>query len=191
MTRGKRFHRTLSGLALLATLAASYPLAASQRLTPASQPLGGGADRFALGAARTVGSILAYSRWPVAPDPVRLCVIGSASHAARLDGPLPGGITVSRRDFPASAPDLAAACDALYLGNLPLPVMRAATGAVRGRPVVTIAENDPACRSEAMFCLAVGDAALSFEINIDAISRSTVRIDPRVLRIARGYQDAG
>jgi hypothetical protein len=191
MKRGKRFHGTLGGLALLATLAGPHAVAASPGLTQASLPIGGGAGRFALAAARTVGSILAYSRWPVAPDPVRLCVVGVAAHVARLNGALPGGIVVSRRDFPTGTTDLGAACDALYLGNLPLSEMRAATRAVRGKPVVTIAENDPACRGEAMFCLVFGDAALSFEMNIDAISRSPVRIDPRVLRMTRGYQDAG
>jgi hypothetical protein len=187
MKRGTQFFRTLSRMALLAALAASCPLAAAPPLTEINLPLSSGPDRFALGAARTVGSILAYSRWPAAPDPVRLCVIGAASHAALLNGPLPGGITVSRRNLPAGSSDAAIMCDALYLGNLPLSEMRATIGTVRGRPVVTIAEDDPDCRSEAMFCLVFGQAALSFEMNIDAISRSAVRIDPRVLRMARGY----
>lgn len=58
--------------------------------------------------------------------------------------------------------------------------------AVRGNPVVTIAEDDRDCAGGAMFCLLFAPQTLSFQLNIDAVSRSTVRIDPRVLRVAKG-----
>lgn len=63
------------------------------------------------------------------------------------------------------------------------------TTTVRGAPIVTIAENDPACRSEAMFCLVFLEDAMAFQLNIDAVSRSGVRIDPRVLRMSQGGYD--
>lgn len=146
-----------------------------------------GSDALAQGAARLVGSILAYSRWPSSPSPVRLCVVGPADHAAALDGLLPGGIAVDRREVPSTSANLGSLCDALYIGNLSLPAMRQVTSTVRGRAVVTIAEDDPHCRSESMFCLVFAPRALSFQMNIDAIARSAVRIDPRVLRMARDY----
>lgn len=142
---------------------------------------------MAQGAARLVGSILAYSRWPSAPSPVRLCIIGPVDHAEALDGILPGGIGVDRREMPPGATNLGGLCDALYIGNISLPAMRQVTSTVRGRAVVTIAEDDPLCRSESMFCLVFEPRALSFHMNIDAIARSAVKIDPRVLRMARGY----
>ena len=89
--------------------------------------------------------------------------------------------------MPAASSHLGNACDALYIGDLTLPAMRQVTARVRGRPVVTIAEADPACRSEAMFCLVFEAQRLSFQMNLDAISRSSVRVDPRVLRMSRGY----
>ena len=52
--------------------------------------------------------------------------------------------------------------------------------------MVTIAEADPGCRSQAMFCLLPGKDDLSFELNIDAVARSGVAIDPRLLRMSRG-----
>jgi hypothetical protein len=57
-------------------------------------------------------------------------------------------------------------------------------GGIRGRAVLSIAETDPGCRGGTMFCLAVGASTLSFQLSVDAISRGTVRVDPRVLRVA-------
>ena len=65
---------------------------------------------------------------------------------------------------------------------------------LRGRALVhtreserflVLAEADPPCAGEAMFCLMHQRDALSFQLDIDAVARSAVRIDPRVLRLAR------
>lgn len=144
------------------------------------------AGREADGAAHVVGSILAYTRWPQTPAPVRLCVIGPARRSGQLDGALPGGVVVARREFFANAPDVSAGCDVLYFGEVAQSTIRAAVANARGRPILTIAESDPSCRSGAMFCLRF-DRNVSFALNIDAITRSTIRVDPRVLRISQGY----
>ena len=36
-----------------------------------------------------------------------------------------------------------------------------------------------------MFCLDVRDAGVGFETNLDAVARSGVRVNPRVLQLAR------
>lgn len=64
--------------------------------------------------------------------------------------------------------------------------MRALTAQARGRGVLTIAEADPDCRSQAMFCLLFTPQAATFRMNIDAIARSGLKVDPRVLRISQG-----
>ncbi len=180
-------------LLALPLLIALAPLISGQAAVPAGLPLDSGPAGRADATAHIVASILAYSRWPSPPAPVRLCVIGPADHAdnfARLALPQAGaqrGLRIQRRDIGPTAPAIAGACDAVYIGKLPLPAMRLVTAAARGQAIVTIAENDPDCRSEAMFCLIHAPTALSFRINLDAVSRSTVRIDPRVLRISRGY----
>lgn len=173
-------------LAALVMAAVATPLHAQAGLIPAGLPLSQDAEGRATGTAQIVGSILSYTRWPKMPNPVRLCVIGPARHDGQLSGKLPGGVAVSRRELPALSPEIATACDALYIGEIAQSAVRAAVGAVRGRPTLTIAENDPTCRGGAMFCLRFG-RELSFALNIDAITRSAIRVDPRVLRISRGY----
>lgn len=177
----------------LPLLVAAAPLLLGQAPLPAGLPLNAGPNARAEATAHVVASILTYSRWPSPPIPVRLCVIGPAEHADNFAGLIlpqgigPRGTRVERYDLAPGASSMATTCDAVYIGRLPLPAMRVVTAAARGQAIVTIAESDPDCRSEAMFCLIHAPDALSFRINLDAVSRSTVRIDPRVLRISRGY----
>ena len=79
-----------------------------------------------------------------------------------------------------------AGCEIVYIGRLSLEQQRAITDRLRGTAVLTIAENDPACRSRAMFCLLFEAEALNFRLNIDAVANSQIRIDPRVLRMGAG-----
>lgn len=148
------------------------------RLSQTSVPEGPGGQTTAV--ARIVHGILGYSQWPTRHAPVRLCIAGAPRFAGSL--PLAGsGVAVTR-----GAPGLSGnGCDALYLGPLPPGARTALLARMRGHPVVTIDEADPGCRSGAMFCLAVGQTQVSLEMNLDAVSRGGVRIDPRVLRLAR------
>jgi hypothetical protein len=74
----------------------------------------------------------------------------------------------------------------LYLGNLPVAQQRQLTAAVRGKAVLTIAESDTGSASDAMFTLSYQPNALSFRLNVDAVSRSGLKVDPRVLRVSQG-----
>ncbi|WP_298395344.1 YfiR family protein [Sphingobium sp.] len=150
-------------------------------------PLGAGPNAAAASTARMVGAILEFTRWPTARPVVRLCLTGRTRNAARLnaiDLANGAGVEVSDLDGPTDVP--LDRCDALYIGRLDAPSMRQLIASANGRPVVTIVEDDPVCRSGAMFCLLYGPQSLSFQLNIDAVSRSAVRIDPRVLRLSKG-----
>lgn len=57
--------------------------------------------------------------------------------------------------------------------------------ALAGHPVLTIAEHDPSCTAGGMFCLNVDGDRVSFDINLDAVARSGVRVHPNVLNLAR------
>ena len=158
----------------VAALGADMPLGSS--------PVGG---PYAGAVARTVRAILEYSRWPQPRSALVLCVAGPAQHAAQIGNQrLSDGRQVVRRNV-AALPAALAGCDAVYIGSVPVATQRQLTAAVRGRSVLTIAENDPGSSSEAMFALTFKPAGLSFRMNIDAVSRSGLRVDPRVLRVAK------
>lgn len=133
--------------------------------------------------AAMVRGIAAYARWPVAPNPMRICITGmTALGDAWLadEGPLP---SLRRVESGARLP--VAQCDLAYIGRLDPATAQATYAVLRNQPVLTITDSDPLCRRGAMFCLARTNTNLSFSLNIDAATRSLNRIDPRVLRLAR------
>ena len=110
--------------------------------------------------------------------------MGATRYAARLgeaDGA--AGRPVSARAIAPGSSAAAQGCDVLYLGGTTATQQQRAIAAVHGQPVLSIAEDDPACRSGAMFCVVLNGGGLTFRLNVDAISRGTVRVDPRVLRL--------
>jgi len=131
---------------------------------------------------RSLRGIISYTRWPATPFPLRLCVVGETPHLeAILAGVRLPGRAVTARQI---APDPVAVrdCDVLYFGG--------ATGALAAgisQPgMLTVSEQDAACRGGGMFCLRVQPGRVSFQLNLDAVARSGLRIDPKVLIMGRG-----
>lgn len=76
-------------------------------------------------------------------------------------------------------------CDALYLGELPNAERQQLVADAAGHPVLTISERDESCTQGAMFCLNIGADRVTFDINLDRVARSSVRVSPSVLKLAR------
>lgn len=151
---------------LRAALLALAAVPAMGTADPLFVPVAGGSGNALDNAVgRIVQSITEYTTWPRRENPVTLCVIGPASHANGLDGlRLADGRLIDRQTVTVAT----------------------LTARVRGQGVLTIAEFDPDCRSQAMFCLLYPPQAVTFRMNIDAIARSGLKVDPRVLRISQG-----
>jgi hypothetical protein len=170
---------------LIAALLAFQP-AVLPALSPAAIPLEPTAAAEATATedvGALVGGIISYSRWPTEPRPVRLCLVGSTRYALRMsDAQRIAGQSILIRSIGATTSP--AGCDVVYLGTMRAAARTRLLAATHGQPIVSIIENDLHCRSGAMFCLEPSRS--SFKLNIDAVSRSQVHIDPRVLRIASG-----
>ena len=145
------------------------------------------ADRMTV--AETVRGILGYARWPDESHPLRLCVMGSGPHGELLlsqgVGPLARrGITTIRI---AEDADVPSQCDALYVGQMEEGQWRSVFARLAGTPVLTVCERSPICSIGGMFCLDVDVAAgvVPFEVNLDSVARSGVRVNPQVLRLGR------
>lgn len=177
---GNRTHSL--GRALIVALAPLL-LGAGSTFTPAAVPAGPG--KAVEATERLVRSIFEYTRWPSQPNPVRLCIAGPTRYAAQLGtNALLDGRRIDTRVLGSDAYAGVSSCDALYLGDMGRDRLRRWTANARGAAIVTIAEADPLCGSEAMFCLLYRRGALSFQLNVDAVARSAVRVDPRVLRLS-------
>lgn len=150
-----------------------------------------GADGMTRAVNRMIGGIITYARWPgSAPGSRTLCVVGTPRLTDRIAPALPGNsAAITVRRMSAAAATGGEECDILFLGRMAAADRQKLIGWVRGRAVLTISDDDPGCLYGAMFCLATKPAGLSFSVNLDAIGRGPLRIDPRVLKI--GQADGG
>jgi hypothetical protein len=163
----------------LLTLVAALLIASGVRAATPDDP--------ALAVRQVVLDIISFTRWPSPLQALRLCVVGQAAFAAPLlDVDVrAGGAAVNAVRKAASDPRLGADCDVLYEGPF-TPAERADVGrAIAGVPMLTIGEAAPGCIETTMFCLQAGGLQVPFSTNLDAIARSGVKLNPRVLLLGR------
>lgn len=135
---------------------------------------------------QVVLGIISFTRWPATPVHLHLCVTGRPDYALGLTDTLEAGSTlVDVQRVSPDDPALGMACDIVYFGTLSNDERTRVRTAVAGHPVLTIAEHDPPCTAGSMFCLNVDGDRVSFDINLDAVARSGVRVHPNVLNLAR------
>ncbi|TCW79791.1 DUF4154 domain-containing protein [Burkholderia sp. SRS-46] len=154
-------------------------VATASRADSAIPPLDAAVRQVVLG-------IISFTRWPTTPVGLHLCVTGRPDYARGLIDTLQAGSTqldVQRVRF--DDPALGMACDVVYFGTLSGDERTRVAAAVAGHPVLTIAEHDPTCTAGSMFCLNVDGERVTFDINLDAVARSGVRVHPNVLNLAR------
>ncbi|MGF6332811.1 hypothetical protein ABH909_005689 [Pseudomonas sp. BS3782 TE3695] len=144
-------------------------------------------DQRARAVTQVVLGILSYARWPVEPQRLRLCVVGPTEYTDDLvKGTTQAtGRPVTVRRLLADNPAIAGECDAVYIGKLTRDERSRLFASLTGRPVVSISEDGHQCTVGSLFCLRVGDEQVSFEVNLDSVARSGVRIHPSVLQLSR------
>lgn len=146
----------------------------------------GQAQQRAEAVTQVVLGILSYARWPVEPVPLRLCLIGPTEYTDDLiNGNQNSGQPLQVRRLLADDRGVAQACDAVYIGKLDLGERARLFQAVSGHPVLSISEADDPCTVGSLFCLRVSDQQVAFEVNLDSVARSGVRIHPSVLQLSR------
>lgn len=145
------------------------------------------AQQRARAVTQVVLGILSYARWPTEPVPLRLCLVGPTEYADDL---IKGSVQNSGqpllvRRLLADDRQVAQACDAVYIGKLDDGQRDRLFQAISGRPVLSISEADDPCTVGSLFCLRVSDQQVAFEVNLDSVARSGVRIHPSVLQLSR------
>ena len=145
------------------------------------------ADQRARAVTQVVLGILSYARWPTEPAQLQLCVIGPTEYTDDL---LKGatqstGRPVQVRRVLASDPGIAGSCNAVYLGKLSAEERSRLFSSFSTKAVLSISEDGDQCTVGSLFCLHVRDEQVSFEVNLDSVARSGVRIHPSVLQLSR------
>jgi len=136
---------------------------------------------------QVVLGILSYARWPVEPTQLQLCIVGPTQYTDDLvKGTTQAtGRPVTVQRLLVDHPDIATACNAVYVGKLTSEEHTRLFTSLIGKPVLSISEGGDQCTVGSLFCLRVGDEQVSFEVNLDSVARSGVRIHPSVLQLSR------
>ena len=131
--------------------------------------------------------LLSYVRWPTEPAGIQVCVIGPTSYA---DGMMRGMVQATgrkvfsqRRSYDDA--QLGEQCNAVYLGLLTDAERQTLFEILDGHAVLSISERDLGCSVGSVFCLNVGNPRVSFEVNLDSMARSGLRVHPSVLQLAK------
>lgn len=145
------------------------------------------ADHRAQAVTQVVLGILSYARWPVEPAQLRLCIVGPTQYTDDLiKGTTQAtGRPVLVQRLLADHSDIVNVCDAVYIGKLTGDERSRLFSSLAGHPVLSISEGGDQCTVGSLFCLRVGDEQVSFEVNLDSVARSGVRIHPSVLQLSR------
>ena len=144
-------------------------------------------DERSQAVAQTVFGILGYTRWPQELAAVRLCVLGPTEYADELlkGGKLASGRAVLVQRMRLDDPQMLAECNGVYAGIVSDDDWRGLLGRLAGQPLLTLSERKSLCHIGGMFCLDVLRSGVAFEVNLDSVARSGVRVNPRVLQLAR------
>ncbi|MFI4930503.1 MAG: YfiR family protein [Burkholderiales bacterium] len=134
-----------------------------------------------------VAGIVSYTRWPSETRSIRLCTVGKGRGVDELLAEADLGspqlsVPVHAAKGAATALD---ECDAIYVGALASNATRNLLQSAVGRPVLMIGEGPEFCTDGGMFCLQSAATVVGFAVNLDAVARSGLRVNPRVLRMAR------
>lgn len=137
---------------------------------------------------QTVWGILGYSRWPDHPGNLQLCIIGDTAYAdALMHTPATTtGRHVDVRRIEHIGPGAAQGCHAIYAGAMPQKQWQQW---IAQRPseagLLTINEKHDACPQDSIFCLDLSQKSVGFELNLDAMARSGVKVSPRVFGLSK------
>ncbi len=184
MSSGVRAEELAADAEAAAPAGAGALLAADATKTP--PPI----DARAAAVTQTVRDILSYTRWPVPPKPLRLCVLGATEYADHLllpaAPPTPdAGPAWQVIRLPLASDRVSAGCDVAYIGAVSDKQWQELLPRLIGRPILTICEQRNPCEAGGMFCLDVRADGVSFTVNLDSMARSTVRVHPNVLKLGQ------
>lgn len=134
-----------------------------------------------------VTGILGYARWSDTPATMQLCVVGPTEYADVL---LQAGNRASQWHgevlrVAIDDLDLARNCQALYVGVIDQDEHLRLFSRLREFSVLTVSERNDSCAIGSMFCLNIGEETVTFDVNLDAVARSGVKVHPHVLRLGK------
>lgn len=132
-----------------------------------------------------VSGIVSYTRWPSLSGQPKLCIFSSSRFTQALSDSGAAALPYVPLIVHNETEALNATCDAVYFGNESPANQLQLFRNYQGRALLLIAEQNPECVIGSAFCLIINEETVRFSVNLDALSRSGVRVNPDVLMLAR------
>ncbi len=174
---------------VLSSSPAMFELSATPNTVPPAPTAAPISPSAAAAVSQVVFGIISYTRWPVDPPELQLCIVPPSGYADALvqaAGRTQGRPVQVRRVDGPDDPALVTNCDVIYIGAVSDSERARIMARLQGHPALTISEHDDECAVGSVFCLAIRDAQVSFKVNLDSLARSGVRVHPSVLQLAHG-----
>ncbi len=132
-----------------------------------------------------VSGIVSYSRWPDDIAPSKACIVGSTLYMQALFDQDVNRNSYAWQHYQDSDYGEVERCDIVYIGSLTSSEQHNLLSEITGKPVLSISEHDPECYGGSLICLNLVEEGSSFQVNLDAVARSGIRIHPQVLKLGR------
>lgn len=176
-----------SGLASLfsvgVALAQSAPTQLAGRLQATASTLQDRPDLLA--------GIIQYTQWPAPKEPLRLCVDQGDPDTAAITAYFSEHreqhphVQASVQHVQGATLDELGACQVIYFGKSTARTLPALLAQLSSRPVLTVGQGEDFCTDSGLFCLIDTTTGTRIGANLDAIARSGLRINPRLLRLTQ------
>lgn len=181
-----RFLQMLSQALLSAAFCIAPALAAAQASATDHAHYLAGAET-PLSTAAIVAGILNYTAWPGPSRSLTVCISRSSREAPDLAQQLEQTKTrhqllLTRIEANTPLPEN---CDLVYFDGWSAPAARMALRKLDHKPVLTIGHEPEFCSDGGLFCLSKAGSSTRFEVNLDAVTRSGLRVNAQVLRLAK------
>jgi len=143
-----------------------------------------------------VTGIINYTRWPRLEGTLQICLVGESDYfeiSERLSTLIQSVIGASASLTALKNPEEEGVlqCNLVYVGSVKEYDTRQLLSSISGQPILSIGEDQDFCSLGGMFCLDLDDPkGVTFSTNLDAVSRSKVRVNPQVLRLAERLKAA-
>ena len=133
-----------------------------------------------------VSGIVSYTRWPALSGPPKLCIFSSSRFSTALQENAATSLPYLPVIIHTQQEAMISGCNGFYFGNeSPMEL----TEQYPSRALLLIAEQNTECIIGSAFCLIIHNNDVRFAVNLDALSRSGVKVNPDVLMLARKKND--
>ena len=133
-----------------------------------------------------VYNFIVYTEWPAEKSrALNLCILGTDPFGAEIDGlegkPVAGRSIAVQRKAPGEP---FSNCQVVFVPASAMPSLPRVMEALRGQPVLTVADTPGAMRQGVALNMAISQGKVTFEANLQAARSAGLNLSSKLLRLA-------